>query len=153
LPREKLTPFDNVDDDESFEQQMADLGVEVVRPKTKIEWYKTEKARAGKVGLRDKVSINSMGITLGGEVVKKIGEEPRVKVAVVKTKKIAGGEKITFILKPGQSGLKICRTKSNSHRIGTKALAEWLISKGIKKGRYSLKEIKGGYMAVKEETK
>ena len=147
MPREKLE--DPGYDEESFEEQMDALGVEIVKTKTtEVEWYKTDKSKLGKVGLKDKVSITSTGVTLGGEVAKMFGDA-LIKVAVVKTKHRTGIEEITFALKPGKDGLKISRTQANSYRIGAKALSEWLISKGLKKGsRYILKEIDGGYIAV-----
>ena len=147
MPKEKLLGYK--DDEESFEEQMDALGVEIVKTKTtEVEWYKTDKSKLGKVGLKDKVSITSTGVTLGGEVAKMFGDA-LIKVAVVKTKHRTGIEEITFALKPGKDGLKISRTQANSYRIGAKALSEWLISKGLKKGsRYILKEIDGGYIAV-----
>ena len=52
-------------DDRNFDEQMEDLGVEVVKPKIQIEWYEINRAkRKGKFGLKDKVSVNSGGITL-----------------------------------------------------------------------------------------
>jgi hypothetical protein len=137
-------------DDRSFEEQMADLGVEVVKPKTEIEWYEINRAkRKGKFGLKDKVSVNSGGITLGGKVVEMIGTDSRIKVAIVKIKSPTGKEKLTFILKPAKNGLKIVKTRANSCRIGSRALMEWLESKGIKKGWYKLEKIDNdGYKAV-----
>jgi len=137
-------------DDRSFEEQMADLGVEVVKPKTEIEWYEINRAkRKGKFGLKDKVSVNSGGITLGGKVVEMIGTDSRIKVAIVKIKSPTGKEKLTFILKPAKNGLKIVKTRANSCRIGSRALMEWLESKGIKKGWYELEKIDNdGYKAV-----
>lgn len=137
-------------DDRSFSEQMEDLGVEVVKPKIQIEWYEINRAkRKGKFGLKDKVSVNSGGITLGGKVVEMIGTDSRIKIAIVKIKSPTGKEKLTFILKPAKKGLKIVKTKANSCRIGSRALMEWLESKGIKKGWYKLEKIDNdGYKAV-----
>ena len=146
MPREKLSEREP---EESFEETMEALDVEIVRPKTEIEWYKTNKSRAGKIGLKDKVSITTTGITLGGEVIKMLGEDIRLKVAVVKTTKAGTGE-ITFALKPGKEGFKITRSSANSYRIGAKKMIEWLLGKGVKVGLYSLKKIEGGYIAVPE---
>ena len=128
---------------------MDALGVEVVKTKTtEVEWYKIDKSRAGQIGLKDKVAVNATGVTLGGEVAKMFGDA-LIKVAVVKTKNnMDGREEISFLLKPGKEGFKISRSQANSHRIGAKSLSDWLVSKGIKKGRYSLKEVDGGWMAV-----
>ena len=147
MPREKLD--DPGYEAETFEETMEALNVEVVRPKTEIEWYKTNKSRAGKIGLKDKVSITTTGITLGGEVVKILGADSLLKVAVVRTTS-GGVEEITFALKPGSDGFKITRSRANSYRIGTKGVTEWLLAKGVKKCRYSLKKIEGGYIAVPE---
>src|SRR5690554_1317810 len=94
-------------DDRSFEEQMDDLGVEIVKPKTEIEWYEIGKAkRRGKFGLKNKVSINTAGVVLGGEVVKMFGADTRLNVAIATTKTPTGKEKATFVLKPGEDGLK-----------------------------------------------
>ena len=148
MPREKIMMIDE-NDDRSFEEQMDDLGVEVVKPQTEIEWYKIGKAKSkGKHGLKDKISVNTGGITLGGKIAEKIGINVKVNVAIAKTKSPTGKEKVTFILKPGKDGLKIVKTKTNSCRIGSRALMEWLVNNGIKKGQYGIKKIEGGYMAV-----
>ena len=151
MPKEKLLGYK--DDEESFEEQMDALGVEIVKTKTtEVEWYKTDKSRAGQIGLKDKVSVTSTGVTLGGEVAKMFGDA-LIKVAVVKTKNnIDGREETSFLLKPGKGGFKISRTKANSYRIGSKGISEWLFSKGIKKGRYSLKmQTEGVWLAVPEK--
>ena len=145
MPREKLD--DPGYEEETFEEQMDALGVEIVKPKTEIERYKIDKSRAGKIGLKDKVSVTTTGITLGGEAVKMLGADSRLKVAVIKITK-AGIDEITFALKPGNDGFKITRSRANSFRIGAKGVTEWLLAKGVKKGRYSLKKIEGGYIAA-----
>ena len=70
MPKEKLLGYK--DDEESFEEQMDALGVEIVKTKTtEVEWYKTDKSKLGKVGLKDKVSITSTGVTLGAAKLQK----------------------------------------------------------------------------------
>lgn len=49
-----------------------------------------------------------------------------------------------------KNGFWVTKTKSNSYRVGTKALVEWLKEEGIKKGVYKLKEVKGGFIGVPE---
>ena len=151
MPRERLMGY--CDQEETFEEQLAALDVPVVKTKTtEVEWYKIDRSRAGQIGLKDKVSVTSTGVTLGGEVAKMFGNlfgDALIKVAVVKTKNnIDGRETVTFLLKPGKDGFKISRTKANSFRIGSKGISEWLFSKGIKKGRYSLKHVDSGWIAV-----
>ena len=152
MPRERLMGYK--DEEETVEEQLDAIGVEVVKTKTtEVEWYKIDKSRAGQIGLKDKVSVTSTGVTLGGEVAKRFGDVP-IHVAVVKTKNnIDGSETVTFVLKPGKGGFKISHSKANSYRIGAKSLSDWLFSKGIKKGRYSLRlQTEGVWLAVAEKT-
>lgn len=136
-------------DDRSFGQQMDGLGVEVVRPKIEVEWYKPDRSRRGRLGLLDKVSVNAGGIGLGRDVVDMIGENLRIKVAIAKTKTPLGKESLTFILKPVQAGgFMITKTRSSSYRLGSRPLAQWLMNGGIKKGWYRLEKIEGGYKAI-----
>ena len=144
--REKLMGL--IDDSETFEEQMNDLGVEVVRLKPVYEWYKPNDSSSGNAGLKDKISVTVAGITLGSEVVKMLGADSRLKVAVVKTKKINGPEEITFAIKSADKGLKIIKSTNNSSRFGSKNVMKWLFDNGIKKGRYELKQVDGGYIAV-----
>lgn len=137
------------DDEETVEETLAALDVPVVKTKTtEVEWYNVDKSRAGQIGLKDKISITSTGITIGGEIAKMFGDT-LIKVAVIKTKNnIDGREETAFLLRPGKGGFKISKSRANSHRIGAKGLSEWLFAKGIKKGKYTLKEVDGGYIAV-----
>ena len=148
MKREKL--FGVPLEEETFEEQMEALGVEVVKPKQEVEWYNS-KGRAGKIGLKDKISVTAASITLGTEIAMKLGGEgARLKVAVVTTKKINTPDQyeIIFVLKPSADGLKITRSNAGSYRLAAKKMVQWLITKGVKKGRYNLKPIDGGYLAV-----
>ena len=145
MPRERLMGY--CDQEESFEEQMDALGVEVVRPKTEVKWYKHNLGSSGNAALINKVSVATGGITIGSEAVEMLGACSKLKIAVVKTKKPDGSELITFALKPSEKGLKIMKIK-NTNRFGSKTLMNWLFDNGIKKGRYELKKIDGGYLAV-----
>ena len=97
MPREKLIPPDNADD-RSFEEQMNDLGVEVVKPgKPEFEWYEPMFGRNNKGGLKDRISINSGGITIGSIAVERIGLNSFITVGVVKIK-----NKNFMAIKPGK---------------------------------------------------
>ena len=143
MKREKL--FGAPLEEESFEGQMNDLGVEVVKLKPEVEWYNS-RVRTG--GLKDKVNLNNSCLTIGVEVAKILGEGARLKVAVVKTKKIKSSDEVTFALKPAVDGLKIAKSASGSYRLGGKKMSEWLLGKGVKKGKYELRPVDGWYMAV-----
>ena len=123
---------------------MANLGVEVVKPK--LTWYKTMTQRRGKVGLKDKISLNKNCLTLGGEVVEKIGADSLLNFGLYEK----GGKKSIAIQASKKDGLKLSKTKANSYRVGSKALAQWLRAQGMPLGRYRLQEIKGGWLAVPE---
>lgn len=132
------------DDDRDFNQQMKDLGVEVVSPVEPV-WYEPDMRRSGKSGIKDKISVTKSGITIGAVALQTIGakEGTRIKIGVAETQKT-----ISLVIKHHKDGLKIVKSKANSHKVGTKKLSEWLLAKGIKPGLYRLEEIKGGWLAV-----
>ena len=146
MPRDSI--FDRAlvdDDDRNFEQQMRDLDVEVVKPKeTETKWYKTT-PRNNKVGLGEKISLSESCITIGSEAIKKIGPDSKLEIEVKEIKNIK-----VIAIAHSKNGFWVTKTKSNSYRIGTKALVEWLKEEGIKKGVYKLKEVKGGFIGVPE---
>ena len=146
MPRDSIFEYGVVDDDDrKFKQQMADLGVEVVKPKTEICWYKSMTQRSGKVGLKDKISLTKSCLTFGGEVVEKIGADSLLNFGLYEK----NGKKY-IVLRTSKDGLKLSKTKANSCRVGSKALAQWLLEQGMPLGRYRLQEIKGGWLAVPE---
>jgi hypothetical protein len=133
-------------DDRTFEEQMADIGVEVVKPKTVICWYKSMTQRSGIVGLKDKISLNKSCLTFGGEVVEKIGADSLLNFGLYEK----NGKKYIVLRTSKKDGLKLSKTKANSYRVGSKALAQWLLEQGMPLGRYRIQEIKGGWLAVPE---
>ena len=141
MPREKLD--DPGYDEETFEETMDNLSVEIVKPKTtEVEWYQRSPKSNRFGGLSERISFNASGITIGGQAIKKF-PSGYVSVGVVEVK----GKK-TMVIKPAKDGFKITMSTKNSHRCGSKALVVWLESKGIKKGTYELREAGGGYIAV-----
>ena len=137
MPREKLIPS-NVDD-RTVEEQMADLGVEVVKPK--ITWYKTTHQR-----LKDKISLTKDCFTFGSEVVEKIGADSLLNFALYEK----GDKKYIAIQASKKDGLRLHKTKTNSYRVSSQALASFFIEQGLPLGKYKLHEIKGGWLAVPE---
>ena len=133
-------------DDRTFEEQMADIGVEVVKPKTVICWYKSMTQRSGIVGLKDKISLNKSCLTFGGEVVEKIGADSLLNFGLYEK----NDKKYIVLRTSKKDGLKLSKTKANSYRVGSKALAQWLLEQGMPLGKYRLQEIKGGWLAVPE---
>jgi phage antirepressor YoqD-like protein len=131
-------------DDRTFEEQMADIGVEVVKPK--VTWYKTMTQRSGKVGLKDKISLTKSCLTFGGEVVGKIGADSLLNFGLYEK----NGKKYIAMRTSKKDGLKLSKTKANSYRVGSQALAKWLLEQGMPLGKYRLQEIKGGWLAVPE---
>jgi hypothetical protein len=147
MPRDSIFEYGVVDDDDrNFKQQMADLGVEVVKPKIEIYWYKTMTQRSGRVGLKDKISLNKSCLTFGGEVVEKIGADSLLNFGLYEK----NGKKYIAIRTSKKDGLRLTKTKTNSYRVGSEALAQWLLEQGMPLGKYRLQEIKGGWLAVPE---
>ena len=145
----RTTIFDHTaleDDDRSFEEQMSDLNVEVVKPKeTETKWYKAT-PRNNKAGLGERISLSNTCITIGREAIKTFGGPgSKLKIGI---KEIKNTKVITIA--HSENGLWISKTKSNSYRVGTKALVKWLKEEGAKRGVYRLKEVKGGWLAVPE---
>ena len=130
----------------SFKQQMEDLGVEVARkeaPKPQIIWYRPKR---GRKGMGKRISLGNSYISLGHEAVKLFGGESVklvLSIAVISEKRY-----IAIQVDPG--GYKIWKTKS-TYRVGSQAYAAWLRSQGMPVGKYKLREIKGGWLAVPEE--
>ena len=147
MPRDSIFEYGVVDDDDrNFKQQMADIGVEVVKPKTEICWYKSMTQRSGKVGLKDKISLTKSCLTFGSEIVEKIGADSLLNFGLYEK----NGKKYIAIRTSKKDGLRLTKTKTNSCRVGSKALAQWLLEQGLPLGRYRLQEIKGGWLAVPE---
>ena len=125
-------------DNRTFEQQMRDLNVEVVRPT--VVWNEPVFHRKG---LHDCLSITENGITLGKEIAEKINAE-RLDVGVMERTQ----KKPTVALRPSKKGYKVCK-KTSCYRLGSPKLIRWLRERGIELGVYEVKEIKGGYVAYK----
>jgi hypothetical protein len=146
MPRDSIFEYGVVDDDDrNFKQQMEDLGVEVVKPKIEISWYKTMTQRSGRVGLKDKISLNKNCLTFGSEVVEKIGADSLLNFGLYEK----NGKKY-IVLRTSKDGLRLTKTKTNSYRVGSEALAQWLLEQGMPLGKYRLQKIKGGWLAVPE---
>ncbi len=132
-------------DDRTFEEQMEDLNVEIVKPE--IEWYEPDLTRKQQ-GLGDRISINKTCITLGRDFVEKIGGfDTKISVGVVKDK--ARNKTVLAFRSDNKKGMKITKTEGGSYRIGTRKLLKWLAQSGIGQGVYEVKEAGGGYTAYK----
>ena len=100
----------DADDERSFEEQMRDVGVEVVKPK--VTWYKTMTQRGGKVGLKDKISLNKSCLTFGGEVVEKIGADSLLNFGLYEK----NGKKYIAMRTSKKDGLKLSKTNGALER-------------------------------------
>ena len=99
-------------DDRNFDEQMADLGVEVVKPKTEICWYKSMTQRSGRIGLKDKISLNKSCLTIGGEVVEKIGADSLLNFGLYEK----NGKKYIAMRTSKKDGLKLSKTNGALER-------------------------------------
>ena len=101
--------------------------------------------RRGKVGLKDKISLNKGGLTFGTELAEKIGTE------MLNFGLYEKGGKKAIAIQPGKKdGLRIHRTRANSYRVSSQALTKFFLGHGMPLGKYSVHEIKGGWLAVPE---
>ena len=147
---------DPLDEERSFEQQMNDLGVQVVRPekpqeapqeeRPQIVWRGGSMYGKGSGGIGNMISITKTNISIGKPLMDAIGPDGRLEFGVMEK----NGRKMVA-MKKVKHGLKPYRTRDTSGaRVGSKSLLGWLAEAGIVRGLYRVSEVKGGWVAVLE---
>lgn len=144
MPESSKAARNDSDDDRSLHEQLQDLGVDIVsatpKAQTKISWYNTQKGSAA--FLYNKVSITKGDIRLGKVVQKKffkIGRYAQIGA-------VPRGDKMLLLFKPVPErvdGALAVSVKNNSARVGSRALIKWLEEKGLKHGRYTVRQVDG----------
>lgn len=139
MAREKLMLVD--EDDRSFGEQLADLGVTTVKPLIQPIWYTPR--HNDKRRLYDKISLARTGIYVGEDVAKHLPGRYKIGMSSYKGKPV-------LLFQPHEKGFPVLYPDGKA-RIGSKQLAAWLLSQGMPAGKYSLQRIKGAYMGVLAE--
>ena len=148
-------------DDRTFEQQMADLGVEVVsgkKPnsseqgkKLEIKWFAPN--RGSSSHRDDQVKVLSQFISFGDKpyrhLLAKSQDSKKLKVRIGMT--TYEGRKCLYIKPVQAGGYKLSvYAKYDSNRAGSKALIKLILDAGLPKGRYDTVLVRGGVIAVPE---
>ena len=136
-------------DDRTVEQQLRDLGVKIVRKNTNntVTGVKWVKKGAHKKPKKPWVTVSSRSMYFN------IATEGLLNNYAAKYNFGVGdykGHKV-LIMTENPKGYTITKRKSGGGIISNKALTGWLLDNGLKRGRYNLKAIKGGYMGVPAE--
>ena len=136
-------------DDRSFEEQMRDLNVKIVKQKPEklknITWLRS-RGRASP--LVDKISVNKSIIGIGSKVYQMLADEK-------------GGKKLQFavaeyrdqkvlVIEVDAAGYKLTQLKSGYIKVGSLALIKKIQSHGLPLGIYKVKKAKGGIICIPE---
>ena len=120
-------------DDRSFDEQMNDLGVEVVKQKAdglkNLVWLVALGA--------DKIRLNKSTISFGKEALQMLFEESehkkiRVGVAEYRSRKV-------LVFRPGAVGYAVVQGKAGRPRVGSASVVKKLLDHGLSLGIYSAK--------------
>lgn len=136
-------------DDRSFDEQMNDLGVEVIRQKAdglkNLVWLTTW----GNVkSLADKIRLNKSTISFGKEALQMLFEESehkkiRIGVAEYRSRKV-------LVLRPSAVGYAVVQGKEGRPRAGSALVVKKLLDHGLSLGIYNAKKVKGGIVCIFE---
>ncbi len=139
-------------DDRTVEEQLRDLGVEVIRKNsnavTGVKWVQKNKKHS-KPG-KPMVRVNKKGLYINTYATKML--KPNGKQYDFGTGNYQG--KRVILLRESKSGYKFSIARKDGSEYATThtpGLVKQLLSAGIKQGRYILYEIRGGWMGVPEK--
>ena len=136
-------------DDRTVEEQLRDLGVDVIRKNsnntvTGVKWVKKG---AHKKPNRPWVTVGSCSMyfnTATKRLLNDYSSKYNLGVGDFKRQKV-------LIMTENPKGYTVTKRKlGGGGTISNKALTGWLLANGLKEGRYNLKAIKGGCMGVPE---
>ena len=144
MPLARKATRNDSDDDRSLHEQLQDLGVEVAsttqKAQTKISWYNTQKGNDAY--LYNKISVTKGDIRLG-----KVVQEKFLKIGhYAQIGAVPRRDKVLLLFKPVPErvdGALAISVKNSSARVGSRALIKWLEEKGLKHGRYTVRQVDG----------
>ena len=144
---ELLKRPDPLNEDRTFEEQMNDLGVQVVqKQKPEVVWHRSCNYGKGDGGIGNMISVNRTNLTIGKPVMDQIGAGERIEFGVMER----NGKKM-LVIKKSKYGRKAYQKKPHEGgRLTSKPLLNWLEEQGIVRGLYKVSEVKGGWIAVLE---
>ncbi len=139
--------------DRTVEEQMNDLGVEVIKKKEEPKEQLKVVATYAPWSRREVYYFNGIKVTKGyiyvfPKAVEMFGDEYMDMIQVCEYK---GKRCIAFKVSEQERGLKIKRFQNGSAKIQSRNLTTWLNQHGIEEGVYKLKKVKNGFIAIKEE--
>lgn len=133
-------------DDRTSEEQIRDLGVEVVTKEavklniTGVKWLNQKKSPL-KLDPR-MISLGKASLILGDKVLDWIGSD-KILLGVGKS-----DDATVMLIKPSPKGSKISKTKTGSARVGSKQLLDSLKKEGAIEGRYDVIKRKGDTVLI-----
>lgn len=150
MPRNSIFDHSMVNEDaRSFEQQMSDLGVEVV--KQKPDHLKSIKWVSGwsKVNhLIDKVCINKSSVSFGDEVLGILFDDSNNKKIQFATAELRGQK--VLVIKTSKTGYVVVQGKTGRARAGSSRVMQKLREHGLTLGVYRVKKARGGIICIPE---
>ncbi len=142
-------------EDRTFEEQMNDLGVQVVQKqkpeerlqeKPEVVWHRSCNYGKGDGGIGNMISVNRTNLTIGKPVMDQIGAGERIEFGVMER----NGKKM-IVIKKNKYGWKAYQKKPHEGgRVTSTALLAWLEKQGVVRGLYKVSEVKGGWVATLE---
>lgn len=155
MPRERM--FNPPPEEESFEAQMADLDVPIERPNKKEARAVTPWLTRRNPGIKPFEGIRLMRsyLAISIKVAEKLAQEagdgvPRAALRVIEYE---GKKALALKYDPRGYTISIKSVNHSLCRITTAAVIETLHEAGLQMGRYKVKKISGGYLAVPEDKK
>lgn len=145
-----IPPYDDRPEEETFEDVMDALGVEVVKQKPELKNIRWLSPVTGNLAaLRNKISINKNSISIGKEVAEMLHDSTNKKL------QFAAAEykgKPVLVIKNSRTGYKISENnKGNSYKAGSIALIKIILENGLPLGVYKVQKAKGGVICIPEE--
>ena len=149
---------DPLNEDRTFEEQMNDLGVQVVggnsqksNKRLDIKWFAP---KAGKSAYSDEqIKVLGAAITFGGKPYKHLLSKKsndgdlRVKFGAIKYE-----GRLCLYIKPVEAGgYKLLKQESGRIKSGSPSLVNMITEAGLPKGKYKSILVKGGVVGVPEE--
>lgn len=153
IMRERMFKPQGVSEKESFEEQMADLGVKVERQKIEAKAVTPWLAR-GNAGRKPfpGIRLTKSYLAISKRIAEKLTQEAKDGIPRMALRVIEYEGKRALLFKYDPRGYTITKKSENHNfcRVATKAIIEALHEAGLKIGCYTVKRVADGYLAVQE---
>ncbi len=146
----QLPPQSNWPEEETFEDVMDALGVEVVKQKEEglknIKWVSGWKRTKP---LADKVCVNKSSISFGGKALQMLFDGSIYKKLQLATADFRNQK--VLVIKTSETGYVVVQGKTGRARAGSPGVMKKLQEHGLALGVYRVKKAKGGVICIPEE--